>query len=186
MEKVKIRFLVICAVFAFMSVSCSKGDDLDNNTNKITRVQDGKGKVFLENGILVDANLNYTQEELIEALKKYEWVQEYCFYYDDKYISEKTEIKYLPTEIHTDGTLKSSLTPYYPWSISVSGKKITATMIENVISSAYYPPQIYTVISLDLSKDSGRIVMDEKRNNDISGFDSNSLYVRMVWKAIIP
>lgn len=186
MEKVKIRFLVICAVFAFMSVSCSKGDDLDNNPNKITRVQDGKGKVFLENGTLVDANINYTQEQLIDALSSYEWECEYGFYYDDNYISGKTDINYLPTKIHKDGTFENPLTPQNTWTISVSGKKLTATMNFNAISSSYYPPRTYTIISLDLSNNSGRIVMDYKRPDDVSGFDPNSLYIRMVWKAIIP
>ena len=186
MEKVKIRFLVICALFAFMSVSCSKGDDIENKQTMASRVQDGKGKVFLENGTLVDANINYTQEQLIDALSRYEWECEYSFYYDNHNISSRTEINYLPTIIYTDGTLKSSLTPYYPWSFSVSGKKMTTVMIENVISSAAYPPMIYTVISLDLSNNSGRMVMDYKTPAEVTGFDSNSLYARMVWKAIIP
>lgn len=180
----KIVFFIL--LVAFMSVSCSKGDDIENKQTMASRVQDGKGKVFLESGTLVDANLNYTQEELIEALKKYEWVCEYSFYYDDNYISGKTDIKYLPTKIHTDGTLENNLTPNNTWTISVSGKKLTATMNFNVYSSSMYPPETFTVMSLDMSNNSGRIVMDEKMDMDVSGFDSNSLYARMVWKAIIP
>lgn len=176
----------VFALFTIMCVSCSKSEDIENDSTKVARVHDGKGKVFLENGTLVDANLNYTQEELIDALSKYEWERDYSFYYDDNWISGKTEINYLPIEIHTDGTLKSSLTPYYPWSLSVSGKKMTTAMIYNPVSSAAYPPMVYTVISLDLSNNSGRMVMDYKTPTEVSGFDSNSLYVRMVFKAVIP
>ena len=187
MEKVKIRFLVICAVFAFVSVSCSKSDDLDNNPNKITRVQDGKGKVFLENGTFVDANLNYTQEQLVNALNSYEWEREYSFYYDNNWISDKKEIDCLPTKIHTNGIIEDAyVTPDDIWTFSISGKKITANLKVNVWSSAGPTSKTFTVISLDMSNNSGRIVMDEKINNDVEGFNTSSLYARMVWKAIIP
>jgi hypothetical protein len=68
----------------------------------------------------------------------------------------------------------------------VSGKKMTTAMIYNPVSSAAYPPMVYTVISLDLSNNSGRMVMDYKTPTEVSGFDSKSLYVRMVFKAVIP
>ena len=188
MEKVKIRFLVICAVFAFVSVSCSKSDDLDNNPNKITRVQDGNGKVFLEEGKLVDANLNYTQEQLVNALNSYEWEREYCFYYDNHKVSEKTDIHGLPTKIHKDGTLDNLLnTIFDEWTYSVSGKQVIAERKYNYASSySGILTRTYTVIAIDLSKNSGRIIMEEKREDEIPEFDLNSLYARMVYKAIIP
>lgn len=171
-----------------MSVSCSKNDDIENKQTMASRVQDGKGKVFLENGVLVDANLNYTQEELIEALGSYEWECEYGFYYDDNYISGKTDINYLPTKIHKDGTLDNLLnTIFDEWTYSVSGKQVIAERKYNYASSySGILTRTYTVIAIDLSKNSGRIIMEEKREDEIPEFDLNSLYARMVYKAIIP
>lgn len=177
----------IFALFTIMCVSCSKSDDVENKQSMSARVQDGKGKVFLENGTLVDANLNYTQEQLANALNSYEWEREYCFYYDNNWISDKKEIDCLPTKIHTDGIIEDAyFTPSDIWTFSISGKKITANLKVNVWSSAGPTSKTFTVISLDMSNNSGRIVMDEKKNNEVEGFNTSSLYARMVWKAIIP
>ena len=155
-----------------MAVSCGDSKDEPVTPDEITRVQDGNGKVFLENGTLVNANLDYTQAELIDALNKYDWEREYSFYYDNHKISPKTEIDAMPRIIHPDGT------------IEFAGKQITAIYQAPAWSSSWYPDVVLTVVSLDMTETSGRIVMDRKIfREDLEGFSSASLYVRMVWKA---
>ena len=180
----KLVFLTLA--LALICGAC--GSDEPDNPNKTARVQDGNGKVFLENGVLINANIDYTQEELITALSTYNWIREYCFLYDKNKISDKMDIFAQPLKMNTDLTME-----YGPESgsgicdLTVSGKQITATMNNvPIYSSAIYPPRMYTIISMDLFGDSGRIVMDYKYNADIEGFDKNSLYVRMVWKAVLP
>ena len=42
---------------------------------------------------------------------------------------------------------------------------------------------VYTVVSVDLKKNSGRIIMDRKLSGAVDGldYDVNSLYLRSVW-----
>ena len=67
--------------------------------------------------------------------------------------------------------------------MSVSGKQITVSMRNDPISGSYYPDETLTVVALDLTQSYGRIVMDRKLSWDVDGYLTNSLYVRMVWKA---
>ena len=177
----KLNFMLLAAI-AVMMTACDKNDELDDDV--ITRVQDGNGKVFLEKGILVDANLDYTQSELEDALSQHEWEREYCFYYDNSKVSDRVEIGGLPIIIHTNGTIEydfgSESSRFRD--LSIFGKRITATMIEDFLSSTYYPPLTYTIVSLDITDDGGRIVMDYKEIYDVDGFRTSSLYARMVWK----
>ena len=168
-----------------MAVSC--GDDKDEpvNPDEITRVQDGNGKVFLENGTLVDANLDYTQAELEQALNQYDWEREYSFYYDNHKISQKMEINAMPRIIHPDGTIEFDF-PIEDARVrlyTVSGKQITAIQNAPSWSSSMYSPVVLTVVSLDMTENSGRIVMDRKIDMELDGYSTSSLYVRMVWKA---
>ena len=78
----KITLILMLLAAGLLAVSCGH-DDEPVDPNEITRVQDGNGKVFLESGLLVEANLNYTQNDLINALATYEWERDYCFYYDN-------------------------------------------------------------------------------------------------------
>ena len=139
----KLALILMMLAAGLMAVSC--GHDEPDDPNAVTRVQDGNGKVFLENGLLVEANLNYTQNDLINALTTYEWERDYCFYYDNK--------------------------------------TITVSMRHDPISGSYYPDETLTVVALDLTQSYGRIVMDRKLSWDVDGYLTNSLYVRMVWKA---
>ena len=166
-----------------MMISCGRDEPV--GADEITRVQDGNGKVFLENGLLVDANLDYTQAELEEALKSYEWEREYSFYYDNHTISSKTEIGGMPVAIHGNGTIEFDfdIEDARVRTYTVSGKKITAIMQAPVWSSASYPPVTLIVVSLDMTDDSARIVMDRKIDMELDGYSSSSLYVRMVWRA---
>lgn len=180
----KLTLILMLLASGLMAVSCGH-DDEPVDPNEITRVQDGNGKVFLENGTLVDANLDYSQAELIDALNKCDWEREYSFYYDNHKISPKTEIDAMPRIIHPDGTIEFdfSIEDARVRTYTVSGKQITAIMNAPVWSSSMYPPVLLTVVSLDMTENSGRIVMDRKIEMELEGYSSNSLYVRMVWKA---
>ena len=183
--KSSIMLSVLCLLVGISPIYlASCGDNENEPDNVITRVQDGNGKVFLEKGILVDANLDYTQSELEDALSQHEWEREYCFYYDNSKVSDRVEIGGLPIIIHTNGTIEydfgSERSRFRD--LSIFGKRITATMIEDFLSSTYYPPLSYTIVSLDITDDGGRIVMDYKEIYDVDGFRTSSLYARMVWK----
>ena len=179
----KANIIIILFFMAFAFSSCGHDEPVDPNA--VTRVQDGNGKVFLESGLLVDANLNYTQNDLINALTTYEWEQDYCFYYDNKTISNKTVISGMPVLMHTDMTIEFDfpIETARLRDMSVSGKQITVSVRHNPTSSTYYPSENLTVIALDLTESHGRIVMDRKLGWDVDGYLTNSLYVRMVWKA---
>ena len=64
MKKISLYLLMILATGMF--TSC--GDD----EPEITRVQDGNGKVFLETGTLVDANLNFSEAVSTMTIKQYQ------------------------------------------------------------------------------------------------------------------
>ena len=180
----KITLILMLLAAGLMAVSCGH-DDEPVDPNEITRVQDGNGKVFLENGTLVDANLDYTQAELIDALNKYDWEREYSFYYDNHKISPKMEINAMPRIIHPDGTIEFDF-PIEDARVrlyTVTGKQITAIQNAPSWSSSMYSPVVLTVVSLDMTENSGRIVMDRKIDMELDGYSSNSLYVRMVWRA---
>jgi len=178
------KTIIFLSMFISPILFASCGDKDNEPDDVITRVQDGNGKVFLEKGILVDANLDYTQSELENALSQHEWEQEYCFYYDNSNVSDIVEISGLPIKIHTNGTIElEELYPGYPSIriITITGKSITATN-EDIFSSTYCPPLSYTIVSLDMTDDFGRIVMDYKMDHNVDGFMTSSLYARMVWK----
>lgn len=178
----KLTLILMLLAAGLMAISC--GHD-EPDPNEITRVQDGNGKVFLENGTLVDANLDYTQAELIDALNKYDWEREYSFYYDNHKISPKMEINAMPRIIHPDGTIEFdfSIEDARVRLYTVSGKQITAIQNAPSWSSSMYSPVVLTVVSLDMTENSGRIVMDRKIDMELDGYSTSSLYVRMVWKA---
>lgn len=180
----KLTLILMLLATGLMAVSCGHSDE-PVDPNEITRVQDGNGKVFLENGTLVDANLDYTQAELIDALNKYDWEREYSFYYDNRKISPKMEIDAMPRIIHPDGTIEFDF-PIEEGRLrlyTVSGKQITAIYQAPAWSSSWYSPVVLTVVSLDMTETSGRIVMDRKIDMELDGYSTSSLYVRMVWKA---
>ena len=163
---------------AMLLVSC--GD----NEPEITRVQDGNGKVFLETGILVDANLNFSQAELELALKTYRWEREYSFYYDNFTVSNRYKIKGLPIVMNPDGTIEYD---------DASSAKYTATdkliLISNEVqvgvnSYSYYDK--LKVVSLDMTEDACRMIIDRIVPNGYGKSDySNMPCTRMVWRAVI-
>ena len=181
----KITLILMLLAAGLMAVSCGH-DDEPVDPNDITRVQDGNGKVFLENGTLVDANLDYTQAELEQALQQYDWEREYCFFYDNHNISSRiSELRYMPIIIHTNGTI--DITDEYPLrqrEYTIKGKILTMSLIEDVWSSYYELPRDFVIVALDIKENGGRMIMDTNlKGYEYKNYDSNSISVRMVWKA---
>ena len=54
----KLTLIMMMLAAGLMAVSCGDSKDEPVTPDEITRVQDGNGKVFLENGTLVNANLD--------------------------------------------------------------------------------------------------------------------------------
>ena len=188
----KILILILVSMFSVLLFACGGRDEPDPvKPDEITRVQDGNGKVFLENGVLVDANIDYTSAELSNALTEHEWYFDYGFYYDNTHVSPKQDEigSFCPTYIHVDGTMEYS---HYPIDdgkirvISVKGKELASTSQLPAHSSLYIPVDTYIIVALDInSEGEGRIIMDKKLMAiSVEGYDSNSSYLRMVWKTI--
>lgn len=168
-----------------MCCSCGGNDKNDEpGDDVITRVQDGNGKAFLESGVLVDANLNFTQAQLEQALDNYEWETDYSFYYDNNIISSNKANTDFEISFHTNRTAECPLFPSNSRirDVAVEGKHIMITHKEPVYSSLYIPSIVFTVVSLDMNNDGGRIIMDMKDFAELEGFDINSLHLRMVLK----
>lgn len=179
----KLSLFLLSIVFVLASCSTEEPDD----PVRETRPRDGNGKVFLESGKLVDANLDFTEAQLKDALSKYEWKLDYSFCYDIKKVSDKKAIGGMPIKMHTDGMMEfdfSSSAKNNFWKMSVSGKKINSELERDPTSSALYSMRTFVVAALDMTDTSGRIVMDYKPDVGIDLFDFSSLYVRMVWNAV--
>ena len=174
----KISFYLVLFMSAMLLISCGADEP------EIMRIQDGNGKVFLETGILVNANLNFSDAELEQALKTYQWEMDYSFYYDNYTVSNRYEIKGLPAFLHSDGTIEYD---------DASSAKYTATEKLIIVSNkvqvgvnnySYYDKLM--VVSLDLTEDAGRMVIDRIVPMGYGKYDySNTTYTRMVWKAVM-
>ncbi len=172
--------LVACFTMAF--VSCGDDDPSGGDDGKITRVQDGDGKAFLEGGKLVDANLKYTRELRDSAFSQYDWTYNYVICYDNKRISGKIkdiENYTFPDSIGSDFTMRfNGWLDRYMYSYEIEGRKLITKMI--YLPQYSYIDVIHTikVVAIDINGDKGRVIIDEK--NDIKGFSSASSYVRVV------
>ncbi len=184
----KIFFSLIFSLLSVAFLSCGGNDEPEPvKTDEITRVQDGNGKVFLENGVLVNANVDYTSAELNKALTEYEWYFEYGFFYDNTHVSPKMDLGgYYPTNIHVDGTIEYANYPDSRGKIrdyTVKGKEMTVISHQEVHSSLYIPNSIFIILALDLGNEGGRMIIDKQLSTaPLEGYDANSSYVRMVWK----
>lgn len=189
MKKVIFLFTVIAT--AIIAVSCGHSDEPDPvKPDEITRVKDGNGKVFLENGVLVDANIDYTSAELCKALTEHEWYFDYGFYYDNSHVSPKKEFGgYWPTNIHVDGTIEYSKFPRQEGKIrdfSINGKELISTPRTEIHSGFAIPVEKYVIIALDLSDDgSSRMILDRQLSAaPIDGYDVHSSFARLIWHTI--
>lgn len=184
MRTYRLLLIAVLACFAMAFVSCGDDDPSGGGDDgKITRVQDGDGKAFLEGGKLVDANLKYTRELRDSAFAHYDWTSEYAICYDNKRISGKikdTENYTFPDSIGSDFTMRfNGWIGGYKYSYEIEGRKLLAKMI----SMWHYDfidvnTHIIKVVAIDINGDKGRIIVDEK--HDIKGFSSASSYVRVV------
>ena len=197
MKKIIIILSVIAA--GLMAVSCGHDEPIDPNqqidpenpndsTLVITRVQDGNGKCFLENGVLVDANIDYSSSELTKALTEFEWVREYGFFYDHTHVSDRRDLgNNLPTHIHTNSTIEYRNHTRAEAKIrkaTIDGKLLYSDMERDPSSSFYLPRETYIIVALDLSEETGRMIIDMKiPSSTLTDFDHSTLYVRMVWRA---
>lgn len=182
--------LLLIFLIPFLTVSCGSGSNEEpDDPGQITRVQDGNGKVFIENGQLITANINYSSAQLNEALTNYEWERQYCIYYDNSHVSGIVQSNQGPVKIHPDGIIKFDSSYYvtYPsdvLSYNISGKQLTVRNI-GTYSSHLLTPITLPIVALDFDgSTSGRIIMDMKANWDIEGFDNTSAHMRMIWKGI--
>ena len=178
--EINILCLLLCS---FLISSC--GDDDKNEElgdDVITRVQDGNGKAFLENGELVDATLDFTQQDLENAISSYEWERAYGFYYDNHKIGQRIEFDFMPVYIHSDFTMQytNSNISTRIRELSVVGRQLTS-ILNNPISSTYMPDQYFTVVALDIDDGKGRMIMDCKYRMEVEGYSKKSLAIRLVW-----
>ncbi len=178
--------VVACCAMAF--VSCGDDDPSGGDDGKITRVQDGDGKAFLEGGKLVDANLKYTRELRDSAFSHYDWTFEYAICYDSKRISQKIDVSdnqsytRWPININADNTMVLSLMSMYEYRYEISGRKLIATLIEYEWQSYIDSPHTFKVVAIDLysKKKTGRLIVDVKCVSAIKGFSLASTYERVV------
>ena len=172
--------ILLLLVIGLMAVSCDH-DEPDYYS------QEASGETFIENGVLVDANTDFSLELLTYALSKHEWKRVSIFFYDKEHVSDNVSLPGAPLYIHRDGTVEYSedLGPYASIrQYTVIGNKLTVSMKDNPWwSNALYPDVVYTVVSVDLKKNSGRIIMDREVSDAVDGldYDVNSLYLRSVW-----
>ncbi len=179
----KLSYILFLSIIALCS-SCGN-DEPNYNRTDITRPKDGNGKVFIENGKLVEGNIDYTAEQLSNALANHEWTREYCIYYDNKTVSGKLQnANALPVTILPDKRMRYlydgvrvDVREY-----EIKGKLLIASQPKYSTAGSIYPADEFIVVALDLNDKDGRIIMDYKLNREVTGYDINSLYVRMVWK----
>ena len=174
-------FILISLIGLLSLASCSHDEPEYYN-------QEATGETFIENGVLVKANTDFSTEMLTYALSKHEWKRTSVFYYDDNYVSDKFSVSGAPLFIHRNGTIEyvsgmgddARIRQYM-----VNGRELTVTMKNHTWwSDAYYPDELYTVVSVDLKKNSGRIIMDRELSGAIEGFDNDNhsvIHQRSVW-----
>ena len=186
--RIKTSTITAIYIFSFIMlsffVSSCGGDDKNDEIGDdvITRVQDGNGKVFLEGGELVDATLDFTQQDLENAISSYEWERAYGFYYDNHKIGQRIEFDFMPVYIHSDFTMQytNSNINTRIRELSVVGRQLTS-ILNNPISSTYMPDQYFTVVALDIDDGKGRMIMDCKYRMEVEGYSKKSLAIRLVW-----
>ena len=187
----KIFNLIIATLLSVMLFSCGGNDEPEpEKSDEITRVQDGNGKVFIDNGVLVEANIDYTSAQLTKALAEHEWAFDYGFYYDNHHVSSKAEMgSYCPTFIHTNGTIEYSNFSRVEGRIcayGINGKELITKSQASIHSSYSYPSDRFVIIALDYSEENGgRMIMDEKLGYaPFNDYDANSSYKRLVWTTL--
>ena len=174
--RIKTSTITAIYIFSFIMlsffVSSCGGDDKNDEIGDdvITRVQDGNGKV------------DFTQQDLENAISSYEWERAYGFYYDNHKIGQRIEFDFMPVYIHSDFTMQytNSNISTRIRELSVVGRQLTS-ILNNPISSTYMPDQYFTVVALDIDDGKGRMIMDCKYRMEVEGYSKKSLAIRLVW-----
>lgn len=176
---------------ALISVAC--GDDEPEFTT-------GNGKTFIENGVMVEANTEFTTSQLIKALREHEWKNTSMFYYDDHKITGNCRDEGLmgPLYLHKDGIAEydECFPDYMNFRPYVADRK---TLIIKAIDQPWYSSTIlydehYPVVSVDAHKDWGRIITENVGKGHCDALDGvwrlgdppydpdRVYYFRMVWE----
>lgn len=170
-------------------ISCGSNNEPEN-TDEITRMQDGDGRIFLAKGEPVSATTSFTRAQLNDALANYEWEREYVIYYDNKQIGDRTDHALSPHKIHANGTIELDSTfheshPYAEIGYSVNGKKLITRDQSSALSSYRVSPDTLTVVAIDLNgTDGNRMITDMRPTWTVDGFDASSKMMRMVWNGV--
>ena len=176
----KANIIIILFLMAFALSSC--GHDEPDDPNAVTRVQDGNGKVFLENGLLVEANTAFSEVMMNQALAETNWKRSYSFLYDNHHVSGIIEYNnsFMPLELLQDKKAKFSDNTTRPY--SMSGKTISFTA--NPTSSTAFPSNPYTIVAIDYTESMKRIVTDVWAAGIVKipdGYDMKTTNIRTVW-----
>ena len=81
-------FLILAILVAIITVSC------DDDIVPVKEFHDTATQIFLENGRMVDATTQFTQQQLETALLRTAWQRDYSFYYDKSKVGMPGEISY--------------------------------------------------------------------------------------------
>lgn len=186
MRTYRLLLIAVVACFVMAFVSCGSDEPSGGGDDgKITRVQDGDGKAFLEDGKLVDANLKYTRELRDSAFSHYDWTFEYAICYDNKRISGKIkDIKNytpFPDSIGSDFTMRFKGRESYQYSYELDGRKLIAKLFDMAYYNLYEPPHSLKVVAIDISGAISRVIIDERHEKQTEGFSVASSYLRMVF-----
>lgn len=169
----RILYLFIAVSTLLFAASCS-------NDEPTGGVKDQAGKVFLENGKMVNANTEFMSPRLSAALSQQKWVLDYAFYYDKNRVSDKMDIFGLPISIYPNKIIEYNLGSEYLnfQDYTVEEKKIKSYKGKtDPQQSSIIFPIYYTVVAVDAD----RIIMDTPKKYENSNFHPESTYARMVW-----
>ena len=179
----KLTLILMLLIAGLMAVSCGHSDEPEpEKPDEITRVQDGNGKIFLENGSLVEANTAFSEVMMNQALAETNWKRSYSFLYDNHHVSGVIEYsnRFIPLELLPDknANFSDNTTRTY----SISGRTISFTV--NPLSSTFFPTNSYTIVAIDYTESLKRMVTDVLAASIVlipEGYDTKTTTIRIVW-----
>ena len=151
-------------------------------------IADGDNTIFLAGGKTIAANTNFTKDEMEKALSTVAWKRQYYIVYDHKYVSKKDNLindnrNQIP--IYLEG----GKSWFYEKDVFDVPRKYTIkgrgfVMDIDQLSSQTEVPTTYTIVALDISDDTTRMVTDCKfpwYYQAPKGLKKDSTRVRIVW-----
>ena len=179
----KLTLILMLLATGLMAVSCGHSDEPEPvKPDEITRVQDGNGKIFLENGALIEANTAFNESLMNQALAETNWKRSYGFLYDNHHVSGVIEFsnRFIPLELWPDKIAMFSDNSTRPY--SVSGRAISFTV--DPLSSTFFPTNSYTIVAIDYTESLKRMVTDVLAADIVlipEGYDTKTTTIRIVW-----